>query len=169
MKLARVLVTTQCNLKCSYCCNKIPEIQKSFSMTTMDEFVERAKEYDVVNISGGEPLLSEDKLTRLVEDLYTHSNAKIYLYTNGTVLPKSNSRIYRILNGVSIGVHNNFNKIRSNVILWRHEVVFGTIRLLIRDTEVTKEIEDFCRQNDIVLVTWKLNDCNKTQEDRFII
>ena len=84
MKIARVLITTGCNLKCTYCCNKIPEVQDTFKMVTFDQFVENANQYDVINISGGEPMLVIEKMQGLIRCIeYSEFKGDLYLYTNG--------------------------------------------------------------------------------------
>lgn len=162
MSICRVLITTECNLKCKYCCNKLVDIKNSFKMTTFDEFIEKSHIYNEINISGGEPILSEDKLGRLLAKLPIVT--KTYLYTNGTILPSIN---VERLDGVNIGIHNNFNYIKTNILSWK--VFNKNIRVQCQDIKVTNEIKDFCVHNNIKLVLWTMNECNRTQEDRYII
>lgn len=168
--VARVLITTECNLKCSYCCNKIKEVQDSFKMTTMDQFVENANKYTDINISGGEPLLAQDKLRNLINLLYIKTYANIWLYSNG--LPSIDDvtiESLRRCNGINIGCHDNFGILKYKVLFLRYAVGYEKIRLQIEDVKYSDEIKDFCTKNNINVKLWKRNDCFATEEDRFII
>jgi len=175
-KIARVLVTTECNLKCHYCCNKMPEIQASFKMTTMGEFLERANEYSGINISGGEPLLAVEKTCTMIRTIKNTSSAKVYIYTNAMIRPYTKHwKTLSLLDGVNIGVHGNFDNIKTNILVWidilktRAPNLNHTIRVHVQDIKCTPEIVSFCNQNGITLYLWELNNCNKIQEDRYIL
>ncbi|NJK96553.1 MAG: radical SAM protein [Bacteroidales bacterium] len=96
-------------MSCNYCCNKLDIIQNSFKMVTFDKFIDLSTRYTDINISGGEPLLSEIKLYRMLKLLSSKINK--WLYTNGTLLPNTKLDV----NGVNIGIHENFDKIQNNI------------------------------------------------------
>jgi len=165
-KIARCILTTQCNLKCDYCCNRIPSIQQSFKFTTMDQFIEISKNYTDINISGGEPMLAPEKLRDLVEHIHHKSDARIWLYTNGTICPNIGRIGDLPFDGVNIGIHDNFGVIKKNVESWNG---CANIKVHVQRGHLTSEIDNFCMYHDIPIKLWELDNCNNTQEDRFII
>jgi molybdenum cofactor biosynthesis enzyme MoaA len=177
MKNARVLVTTECNLHCAYCCNKLPEIQRSIRFTTIDQFIDFAEHlYENVNISGGEPMMDQWKTLKVLKGLKKNGNVKVFLYTNGLRVPTYDVySAFAELDGVNIGVHGDFEDLRSSIITWkailgmRHEKPETMVRVHIQDVKVTPQAEEFCRLHGVTIVAWKMNDCNKTPEDRYIV
>lgn len=160
MNRARVLITTECNLKCPYCCNKLKNIQESIKFITYDEFV--GCNYDEVNISGGEPMIELDKLKRLLPKI----KGKKYLYTNG-------HRYYRAfevadqLDGVNIGYHTNFDKTLHAALHWKKFV--KNVRFHAESGKLTKKQKKLLDKSNIDVVEWIKDDCDKSKEDRWII
>lgn len=168
MKIARVLITTRCNLSCTYCCNKIPEIQDSFKMTTFDQFINM--KYDVVNISGGEPMLEVVKLYKLLYKLKFKPNSpKRYLYTNGYI-EKSNDveLLGSFLDGVNIGYHNTSTFDLLSLYDWS-DACSNVILHYNQDKHLPDYILNVCQYYNIKWKGWKMNECNNIKEDRWII
>jgi len=80
----RILITLDCNFRCSYCCNELPEIQEQFiKVNSLEDIPWNA--YQKVCISGGEPMLRVDRLDYVL--YYTRAHRlPVYLYTNGLFL-----------------------------------------------------------------------------------
>ncbi|GGS93394.1 7-carboxy-7-deazaguanine synthase QueE [Streptomyces chromofuscus] len=86
----------QCNLTCSWCDTKYTwdwkryDIAKETHRRSVEELIAWALAYDVelVVISGGEPLLQQRALVRLVRGL-REGGKRVEFETNGTVLPDS--------------------------------------------------------------------------------
>ncbi len=101
----RLLLTWKCNRKCSYCCNKLPEVQARIRPATPVDLY--AHGYDNVCISGGEPLLHLNRVFKLLHN-YGLRFKHVYLYTNGDYL---NDKLARDLfdagvAGINIGIHS---------------------------------------------------------------
>lgn len=97
---ARLLFTNVCNRNCKGCCNKNwnGEPAKEISF---DELLE----FDVIYITGGEPMLYVSKLTSLIHELKKH-NKKVYLYT---ALPYPYSDFISIISmcdGITLTLHS---------------------------------------------------------------
>lgn len=189
-KECRVLITTECNNDCSYCCNKLPEIKQTFKMDTMDNFIENTcKNYEVIKISGGEPMLCFTKLTKLVTGIKCRNeNAEIYLYTNGHFLPMEKEDIIRLcedLDGINVGHHGDglYLLTRSiyKAIRWKvlsdnvyRKSLNPSIRLHVNEElwnnlgETKHTLNMMLGSAKINLKLWKMNEC-ETEEDRFII
>ena len=169
-KRCRVLITSECNLRCEYCCNKLPEVQATIKMTTMDQFIEEiAPKYEEISISGGEPMLAEDKLINIIYSL--PENAKKYLYTNGSYSPSIIFPIH-LLNGVNIGVHQELNS--SDLLCWLKEIAESnptcSLRFHMQEGVSFPNTEEFAILYNIPIIRWQMNKCgDPTTEDRYII
>lgn len=163
---ARVIITTECNFKCEYCCNKIPEIQDSFKMGTFDEFVKL--DYRDINISGGEPTLVATKLDRLIKQLRrkpTRSN--IFLYTNGHEAANAAYKFGSRIDGVNIGCHDNIPYAVQAAVIWSTQN--PNVRFYIQEGRLTETVKRELQDHGISIKEWKMNDCDNTPEDRWII
>lgn len=109
-----VLINKSCNLKCSFCHlaeNKV-EISNIIASEMFKELQQKSKQFRLVNIIGGEPLIYENIL-----NLLPKNKAKIRLFTNLSLqvlefekivkmvnewvvyIPVRNKRDYRLLTG----------------------------------------------------------------------
>ena len=165
-KRVRLIITKECNLDCGYCCNKIKDVIDSFKTITLREFLKR--DYDVISITGGEPLLVADKLIELLEKIPNKANKRIYLYSNGFgMFSKKIGIIAKMITGVNIDCHENFLYTFKRAMYWKKYI--KKVRLHIQDMEVTPKIVNALRRGKIDLVQWKMNDCDNLKEDRFIL
>jgi len=169
-KVARVIITTDCNLKCKYCCNRIPEVQQTFKMTTVQDFIDMSHKYEVINFTGGEPLLAQDKLVHLLTNI--PRDIKRYLYTNGTQSPWTD--LLEELDGVNVSIHNTEQVIKYLAFAgyaWcsNHKWRLKSRRLWVEDKKITEEITTWCKEQGWGLVPWTMNVCGKTEEDRWIL
>ena len=78
-KSARVILTLDCPRNCEYCCNKQPGmLDQAQKITDLSDLAD----YDVINLTGGEPMLYPYQTLSIIAELRNHNpRAKIYLYT----------------------------------------------------------------------------------------
>jgi organic radical activating enzyme len=138
-------------------------------MKTMDELVK--SEYTDISITGGEPTLVSNKLEKLVHKLYEYNpNRKIYLYTNGNMswhLTGFQSKI----SGVTIGCHEGQN---LGVAIYAYKMYktlgFTDVRFYIEEKHFEKlSPADKRIINTFNFYTWKVNDCEKSKDEDWII
>lgn len=60
----RLLITWECNLKCTYCCNEIPSVREGIEEIVFVDYVASLKNYSILCVSGGEPFLDKKLLFR---------------------------------------------------------------------------------------------------------
>ena len=92
-------VTHKCNLDCSYCTQKEPEVFSSELPTdgTLKVLAKIRRETDSIVITGGEPTLRSDIETIVEAARFKNKFRSVLLITNGTLL----DRKPRILDGVT--------------------------------------------------------------------
>ena len=91
----RVMVTSQCSLRCKECCTFVPYVKHprndDWEQTVSDikTFLDAAKSVQEVELLGGEPLL-HPCLSKIVTALKNEPRIdQISVITNGTILPES--------------------------------------------------------------------------------
>src|SRR3981081_271236 len=98
-------VTHKCNLACSYCTQKEPDVfsEELPTATTIGLLKRIRKETDSIVITGGEPTLRPD-IEELVEAArFECKYRSLLLITNGTLLYR-NPRILRAVRGLSVSL-----------------------------------------------------------------
>jgi MoaA/NifB/PqqE/SkfB family radical SAM enzyme len=159
----RILITTECNLKCKYCCNLLPEIKSKIKFITFNEIIKT--NYTNYSITGGEPLLCFDKLIKLLKKL--PKTSKKYLYTNGWLLNNDYSLILRkYIDGINLGYHGDFDMIRYKFPIL--EKNFDNVRLLAEKGKLTKFQKEYLKDYKIILKEWVRDAC-ETNEDIYVI
>lgn len=79
MKIARIIITFSCGRKCMGCCNTYSWIMKH-AIKINDLSI--LSKYDIVLITGGEPLLDPDWTLQVIEKIRKdYPKIKIFLYT----------------------------------------------------------------------------------------
>ena len=172
MKVARVILTTDCNFNCSYCCNKLPEVQTKFKMTTIRDLVKMP--YDVFNLTGGEIGLTTLKLVSAIYGIkLVNPKAEIYLYTNGKLRPWDFGQPSRdAISGINVGFHpeTDIDKIRVRL---SDYIYYGLKpRVHIEDTRwesIDKEFKIFLERNNIPVKLWTRGQCMNDNEDWWIV
>jgi molybdenum cofactor biosynthesis enzyme MoaA len=173
-KNLRIALTTDCNLRCKYCCMKYPEILSTFKKGDFYTIARNWKKYNSISITGGEPFLDTIKLGCLLATLdfynmrsYVVDRKPIYIYSNGlliTLKELHSLNTYHSLRGLNISWHSNhvsFEKLKAfNKII--------PVRLHVQDIKVTLEIRTFCKENLIPLKIWTKDDCSTVEEDRIL-
>jgi MoaA/NifB/PqqE/SkfB family radical SAM enzyme len=171
MKTCRVILTTECQFSCSYCCNRLPEVQNKFKMTTVDQLVNM--EYDVFNITGGEIGLCTDKVVRIVHQLKDNRpKSKIYLYTNGLISAYSVLGLGDLINGINIGIHDESDwlLVMEDVAKYINNGI--KVRVHVEDKK-WKKVDKYCRKvlkdNNVEVKLWKRDECDNPNEDWWIV
>jgi organic radical activating enzyme len=163
MKSLRLIITTDCNLSCEYCCNKIPEVNNKFIVKNLLSI--NFKQYDSICITGGEPLLDIPNLMyTLNRCLDKNFNANYYLYTNGLLLTKRIFHTVSWFDGINIGIHSQgqLDKICNNLDLY---CTYKNIRFLVEDINYA----EFRFPENVNIKTWTRNQCNIPNEDWILI
>jgi organic radical activating enzyme len=107
MKKLRLLMTAQCNRDCEGCCNKDWDLEE---LPIWDSDVE----YDIVLITGGEPMLFPRNVSRIANHIKTKTpKTKVYLYTAlaNRHLPLL---VAEVLDGVTLTLHEQKDVLRFN-------------------------------------------------------
>ena len=99
MKKLRLLLFKDCNRSCAGCCNQYWDLD---SLEICNSF----KEYDVIMLTGGEPMLKPDLVRKVIKNIREeNSKCKIYMYT-----AKTNSNeiyeILKLLDGICVTFHD---------------------------------------------------------------
>lgn len=77
MKIARILITDKCTRNCKNCCNKYTEIMSSAKEVDDPAFF---NEYDMLLLTGGEPLLAIDRAIEILTAV--RSFQTVYFYSS---------------------------------------------------------------------------------------
>jgi len=159
-KTLRLLITLDCNLKCEYCCNKLPDVIKKFEYKALDEI--DFSLYNAVCISGGEPLLQRELIFDVLEPKRIEFRTPVYLYTNGLLLT---DRDIQVFDGISIGIHY---KEQIKEVLNKINVLYDKIKLCVEDIHKEEYLPNI---PDKYIKTWSMNDCynNVDTEDWVIL
>ena len=99
-KTARLIITLECNRQCFYCINTPTVLASAIHIDNLEVI----KEYPIVCITGGEPMLNPYRTIRIIEQLKEQNPAvKIYLYTAmyGNNIP----RIIMLVDGINYTLH----------------------------------------------------------------
>lgn len=157
----RLILFTECNLSCHYCCNEQEQFSSQFVKKSFSE-IDFSK-YKNVCITGGEPFLRKRLLYHVMVSIPSELN--LFLYTNGTLI--SFEDVLRLLlfeniKAINIGIHsvNQIDEVHPAL-----DYLFN-IRYMIQDTKLDQYMsahpKRFTEQNT---KAWKLNDCNMPNED----
>ena len=103
---ARVLITKLCHRNCPNCCSKYTSIVKdAIESNNTKDF----KKYDVVMITGGEPMLFPDKVITFTRALKKQNpNVKVFLYT--ALYTKRLREVMEVVDGVHFTIHAEATK-----------------------------------------------------------
>ena len=160
----RILVDWTCNLSCSYCCNLTPSIRQSIRQVYPDEI--DWNKYKVFCITGGEPTIFPDRIQNICSRI--PPNRLIVLYTNGTLLNPFLAQSLALwgVRAINIGLH--YPKTFTRLI----EKALGAVKGL--GMSVRFHVQDihagFCSQYpDLSFRLWKMDDCDRPNEDRYIL
>jgi len=100
-KKLRLLVTKTCNRKCEGCCNK------QFDLDAVPKInAANAAKYELVMLTGGEPMLYTTILTYLIKYIKAvHNKPKVYVYTAKCDDLQEFLKVLRIADGITLTLH----------------------------------------------------------------
>ena len=106
-KTARVIITFDCNRKCSYCVNDYAYI---INQAIRIKDLNKLKNFDEIVITGGEPLLDRERTRDILRDLEYEivPNAKKYLYTS--IFNPSLRMVIDYLDGITYTMHTDHDE-----------------------------------------------------------
>ena len=106
-KTARVIITFDCNRKCSYCVNNYAYI---INQAVVIKDLRQLKGFDEIVITGGEPLLDIGRTRDILKELEYEivPNAKKYLYT--AIFNPSLHIIIDYLDGITYTMHTDYDE-----------------------------------------------------------
>jgi organic radical activating enzyme len=160
-KSLRLLITEECNLNCSYCCNKLPKCREKFDYKRLKEI--NFSQYDAVCITGGEPMLNPAMLGYIKEMCNIDLKIPIYLYTNGLLLSKQFP--FKDFTGITIGIHKE----------WQMKTILECAPKILSYGNIRFSVEDIHREEylsnipDKYIRTWIMNDCYKQFDNEDIV
>lgn len=161
MSDAKIVITWNCNLDCSYCCNKYPDIKNSFKPITHRQIAE--SNYDSYQITGGEPIMPATH-GLLERAMFSIPHGKpVYIYTNGLHLNPVIVPQFKLWNvkGINIGCHGQ--RIFREELRKINEQI--PVRLWIQDTKY----KSWMGRMGLDIRLWRMNDCYKSKAERFYL
>lgn len=156
----RLLLTLDCNLNCSYCCNKLEPVYSRFVRKSSDEI--DFYRYRNVCLTGGEPFLYKDLLYETISKIPPHMG--IYIYTNGLLI--TDDDVFDLLlvvnlKGLNIGLHT-IEQLESI----NRKVEMLPVRFLARDIYIETLLKTYPERLSLQnLKGWRLNECARPNED----
>ena len=176
----RLILTPDCNFKCSYCPKFNEDFQEVGPTLTAQElitFINICKQigFKSYRFSGGEPLLTPQKFFKCIEACKLDSHDyQIYLTTNGSLLQEHLSRLGDFSNLVvkisldTLDKHkfefitntnsNTFVKIINSIKSIPENITVGINTVVTKDNkDDIKSLVDFCSKNGCYLKLMDLN------------
>ena len=104
MKQARLLITYKCPRTCPGCCNTYSKIMAG-AKPLYD--INQLKDYDVIMLTGGEPMLFPDRVIKIANILSKVApKAKIFMYSAWHDSDSDLSRVLSHIDGVHFTLHS---------------------------------------------------------------
>ena len=110
MRIARLIITWDCNRNCSYCCNTYTRVMKQQrAVQDLSELLP----YDVICITGGEPMLYPRRVVNIAKALrLQNQNVKLFVYTAepfagavGLTRPFGLQEVLSVVDGMHLSLH----------------------------------------------------------------
>jgi len=144
----RLLVTTECDRNCPGCCNNQFDI---LNLPSPDHF-----NYEMVMITGGEPMMEPLTVIDTVCKIRQTSSAKIILYTADTRQPKLLMSILALCDGITLTLHDQndfipFLVFNSLVYFYPHAFENKSLRL-----NVFKEVKISDQNFGLISQQWEV-------------
>ena len=99
IKQLRLLLFPECDRSCSWCCNKDWDLTKLPKITDF-------RGYDIIMLTGGEPLLNDSLVIKVIQDIREQNNkAMVYVYTAKTNDPVLLDVILSYADGITLTLH----------------------------------------------------------------
>lgn len=104
LKTARLITTLKCTRNCSYCANKMGHVKDQMQTIPTKDIGLFLRRYDLVCITGGEPLLEFEKVSEIITNLRAvRQNILIYMYAS--IWTKDLQFLIPYLDGIHYTIH----------------------------------------------------------------
>jgi organic radical activating enzyme len=114
-RFAYFLRTAQCSLNCSFCDSNYAK--NEWVDMKVEDIVAQAEHFPRIVITGGEPLLQKEEITKLITRLKTvNSDIVIEIETNGTIIPPTNAIWKDVIFNVSPKLKNSGNDYNKRIV-----------------------------------------------------
>ena len=119
MRSLDVMITAKCSLKCKSCANLMQYYVAAKNtdheiFSALDRLNDNVDAIDEFRIIGGEPLMNKQWANIVNGILEKDVNRKIFIYTNGTILPKDDQ--LESFNGKNVNFYiTDYGKLSSNI------------------------------------------------------
>jgi len=98
MKKLRLILFEECNRKCEGCCNKDWDLK---SLPIIHDY----KQFDMILLTGGEPLLCPTIVRTTIENIRRESKATIIIYTALVDSPLIFYALLELVDGITLTIH----------------------------------------------------------------
>lgn len=161
----RLILFTDCNFHCSYCCNENQAVNSKFQRMRLSNI--NFSDYQNICITGGEPFLNLNLVLKVLKKIPVDKS--VFIYSNGTLITDyalSFLKLFKNIRAFNIGLHH-LNQIRH---VNRHIEMHFPVRYMIQDIRLQEFIEAHPdRLNHHNTKTWVLDSCEMPNEDWFIL
>lgn len=115
-KLLQVKANNRCNGNCTFCIDKGNYQASIIDVPKMVEAILSEPEYEVVDVTGGEPLMDFDTLIEMLKQIRPYKKT-IILNSNGSLLTKEHVECLNgLIDELRIALHHYDEKINSQII-----------------------------------------------------
>ena len=155
MTKLRLLFTESCNRNCAGCCNKQFDLNKIPKISP-----KKVSEYDMVMITGGEPMLFAEEITSYVQYIKSHNpDILAYVYTAKVDNLDDSVKVLRNIDGFTLTLHESkdivpFNKF-NDVLLEHPELIEGKsmrVNIFKEVGEVKSDTSNWVVKDDMVWI-----------------
>jgi molybdenum cofactor biosynthesis enzyme MoaA len=164
----RILLGYKCNLKCPYCCNKLPAIRKSIRKTTLKRIDWR--KYKTICLTGGEPLLDTDWLLHVIH--HVPKNKFVVVNTNGMYLTRHIAKELDSLyvNAMNVGLHDP-KRFGDIIDIVDYATCNTGIKVRFNVEDIYQGFSNMMQSQwpHAKFVYWHRDECERNNEDRVII
>jgi MoaA/NifB/PqqE/SkfB family radical SAM enzyme len=155
----RLILFTECNLSCHYCCNEQEQFSSQFVKKSFSE-IDFSK-YKNVCITGGEPFLRKELLYLTLDRIPADKN--IFIYSNGLLInPEDVRRLSHCnIKCINIGLHY-LNQLSEIIYL---EGLLP-VRFMIQLEKLGEFYKKYPTRLDVTNTkAWLMDDCEMPNED----
>ena len=143
--------SAKCNANCAFCINRVnfsrKDVPDDLFVNSFDRSIKMVRFLDPsIQIVGGEPTLSPDRLCALTERISVLGLRKPVLGTNGFGLCKDDliRRIAPAFQHINISRHHNDDEMRDRAMGFKNPLDNGKLSLLVNDTDFGHKIRLNC-------------------------
>lgn len=168
----KIKITHRCNLSCKHCIISAGTItdKEIFSTEEMKELLDKVIDCNpgTITLTGGEPMVRDD-FFELLEYISQHSNCKIGLMTNGTIITKDNAKFLNekityfdiSVDGINedscsiVRGKNVFSKVMNAIKLLKHEGADNIALSMVATSNNARyevEFKQLCKELGVVPV-----------------